>query len=52
MLAVNHLGVVTRLAEACHRLGCNQEKLLRVCEQFLISVKFNIHVYGNICYEM
>ncbi|XP_052062783.1 nucleolar protein 9-like [Mytilus californianus] len=29
MLAVNHLGVVTRLAEACHRLGCNQEKLLR-----------------------
>lgn len=29
MLAVNHLGVVTRLAEACHRLGCLQEKLLR-----------------------
>ncbi|CAG2251425.1 NOP9 [Mytilus edulis] len=29
MLAVNHLGVVTRLAETCHRLGCNQEKLLR-----------------------
>ncbi|XP_033753878.1 nucleolar protein 9-like [Pecten maximus] len=29
LLALNHLGVVTRMAETCLRLGCRQEKLVR-----------------------
>ncbi|XP_021343892.1 nucleolar protein 9-like isoform X2 [Mizuhopecten yessoensis] len=29
LLALNHLGVVTRMAETCLRLGCRQEKLVK-----------------------